>query len=61
MSQLPLKQINIRLAQGKSNINDDTAVKEAVGKFSVNVMQRFFFLHDLRLLQVLRFNLQKEI
>jgi hypothetical protein len=33
---LPLKQINIRLTQGKSNISDDTAVKEAVGKFSVN-------------------------
>jgi hypothetical protein len=45
-SWLPLKQINIRLTQGKSNISDDTAVpflvnvwiaavKKAAGKFSV--------------------------
>lgn len=31
-SQLPLKQINIRLTQGKSNISDDTSVP-----FLVNV------------------------
>jgi hypothetical protein len=40
MSWLPLKQINIRLTQGKSNISDDTAVPFLVNVWTAGKLQQ---------------------